>query len=115
MVVDQDGPTVGVVRAVAGEMKLLDCRAVQRLHVRHRVEAQVSARDEDVVDVAEEATPRPGRDRVEKLGLGDRRAREAEVARGVLEQDLPAEGLLGLVDVCTERPLPPCTAAAADG
>jgi hypothetical protein len=64
---------------------------------------EVSARHVHVVDVAQQAAPGAASELGQKLRLGDRRVAEAQVARGILDQDRSPERGLRLVDVANHQ------------
>src|SRR5260370_28893886 len=102
MVVDEDGEPVGVVARMAGHMDLAHGRSRQSVYVGHGIEAQVVGRDVDIVHVAQQPTARPPGQLDQELGLWNWRMLEAEIARRVLDQDLPTTGNLRLIDVPTD-------------
>src|SRR5882724_10586454 len=80
--------------AVAGEVNLTHAIRWHREDISLGVEAVIDRAHVDVVHVEEDPAVGPFGDRCEKLPLGHRRVREAEVARDVLEEDLLPESVL---------------------
>ena len=88
---------VDAVRALVGvssEMHLDHAVVGQRGEVRVRIPAVVAARDVDVVHVEQERAVGLLRETREELGLAHARAREGDVARGVLENERTLEEVL---------------------
>ena len=100
VVVDQNVHVLGGV--MAGEVDLADRIDRQCVEIGDRVEPEIPRADIDVVDVAEDAATGSTGDFGDEFRLGDGRIPVAEVGRGVLDQQPPAERLLRLLDVPAE-------------
>jgi hypothetical protein len=67
---------------------------VEHVEPRHRVAAEIRARHVHVVDVAQQPAPRPPRQHIQEIRLGDRRVMEAEIPGRILDQQAAPEPLL---------------------
>src|SRR5713101_2349467 len=99
MVVDEDGEPVSVIARMAGYMDLTHELPRQSVHVGYGIETQVVGRDVDIVHVTEKPTAGSPYELGQELGLRNGRMPEAEIARRILDEDLPTKRDLGLVDV----------------
>src|SRR5439155_27312978 len=88
MVIDaQHLAVVELTHRVPGEVDLPDGRSRQGGEIRARIPAVVAGTHEDIVDVAQDAAAGTRRNGGEELPLRDRRMREAQVRRRILDQD----------------------------
>src|SRR5712692_5049377 len=99
MVVDEDGEPVSVIARMAGYMDLGHELPRQSVHVGYGIETHVVGRDIDIVHVTEQPTAGSPYEFGQELGLRDGRMPEAEIARRILDEDLPTKRDLSLVDV----------------
>src|SRR6266852_5465221 len=99
VIIDQDGLAVGVILRMAGDMDLVYGAGRERVQIRDHVQTQIPGCDVDIVDVAEQPAAGPPRQLGQELRFWNSRVVEPEVARGILDQDALAKGLLNLVDV----------------
>ena len=101
MVVSVDEMTAEI--AVAGEMKLAHSGFRDGLQVGQRVEAVIDAADVDIVDVEQDGAIRALRDLAQEFPFAHLGGVEGQIARDVLQQDLPPEGVLHLTDSRHDR------------
>src|SRR5690606_9050870 len=82
---------VCVLSAVAGEMDLPDAVARKRREILARVEAVIDAADVYVVHIEQQQAVAACSELRKELVFAHLRLREGDVARNVLDQDLPSE------------------------
>src|SRR2546425_2485482 len=85
---------VGALVAMSGEMNLANALCWQSCQVLCRVEAVVGGADVDIVDIEQDAAVGLLGDLCQKGPLRHGRMREGQIARHILEQDLPAKPVL---------------------
>src|SRR5437016_7161496 len=81
------------------QMDLFDVAIGHCFQIDIGIEIEVRAGDEDVVDVQQYATSGPARQLRQKFRLGDRRMAKSKIARRILDENLPAERVLGTRDI----------------
>src|SRR5499433_305503 len=99
MVVYENREPISIVACMASHMDLLDRLSRQSVHVGGSVEGEVVGGDVDIVHVTEQPTAGSADELGQELGLRDGRMPEAEIARGVLDEELPTERELDLIDM----------------
>jgi len=103
MRVDQHRTTVLRDHVMSGKMDFLDMRQGVGREVVHRIGREIAGRDEDIVDVQQQAAAGAPDDFRDETRLVEAALREAQIAGGVLQQHLAAENRLCLVNVIADR------------
>src|SRR5580693_7272784 len=93
---------------MSGEMDLPHMRQREVREVVDRGEAVVCRRDEDIIDVKQQAASGALRDRPDEIRFADGRVPEDKIGRRILEQDRSADRLLHFVDVRAYSPKGRC-------
>ena len=104
MCVDQNVAIVITIHGVPGEMQLLNRFGRNRADELTRVEAVIHRIHEDIIDVEQQRATGLARERRQKLLLAEMRAREAQIARHVLDEHLPTQDVLHIFDSADHVP-----------
>ena len=89
--------------AVPGKMKLAHPRFRHRLQVLHRFKAVIDAADIDIVNVEQDIAVGARGNLAQEFPLAHLVGVKAEIAGDILQEDLPAQGILHLTHACNHR------------
>src|ERR1700722_4579522 len=89
---------------MSGEMDLPHMRQREVRQVVDRGEAMVRRRDEDIIDVKQQAASAALRDRPDEIRFANGRVAKGKIGRGILEQDRSVDRFLHFVDVRAYSP-----------
>jgi hypothetical protein len=99
VIVDEEFLTLSAHARMTGEMILADGVARQGQQIPRRVLVAIRAADMDVIHVTEQRAAGLADKQSEEFGFGNGRMAEAQIARRIFKQDLPAQHVLDDVDI----------------